>query len=369
MEHHSSPKQARSTTPTHKRHILNKWSAWTLTVVALLLVIIVATRIALPHLVRDYLNDELADLNDYSGHIDNVDIHLWRGAFNLIGVEVVMNEYEVPVPFLDIEMIDISLSWSDLWQGAIVAELAFQSPVINFVDTEDDVDQTGEGTDWRQTIQKLVPIEINHIDITDGQLYFQNFISDPPVELDISRINASITNLTNIDRTRGPSFTQIEATGVVVNEAPIEFFASLDPLGDFHDFEMDLRVSEINLTRLNSLTQAYGNFDFESGVGSFVMELEAEEAQLSGYAKPLLDNVEILNIEESLEDEGVFKTIWEGAVAGIGWLFTNHSADRLGAQIEIQGTLEQSDISSWQAFVSILRNAFVEAYDERFDRE
>ena len=369
MEQHSSPKQVRSTAPRHKRRFLNKWPAWTLAVVVLLLVIIVAARVALPHLVRNYLNNELADLNEYSGHIDNVDIHLWRGAFKLIGIEVVMDEYEVPVPFLDIEMIEISLSWSDLWQGAIVAELAFQKPIINFVDTQDDNVQTGEGTDWRETVQKLVPIEINHIDIVDGQLYFQNFISDPPVELDISRINASISNLTNIDRTRGPSYTQIEATGVVVNEAPVEFFASLDPLGDFHDFEMNLRVSEVNLNRLNSLTQAYGNFDFESGVGSLVMELEATDAQLSGYARPLLDDVEILNIEETLEEEGVFKTIWEGAVAGLSWLFRNHPEDRIGAEIEIQGTLDQGDISAWQAFVSILRNAFVEAYDERFDRE
>ena len=369
MEHHSSLKQTRSTAPRHKRRILNKWPVWTFAVVALLLVIIVAARVAVPHLVRDYLNDELADLNDYSGHIEDVDIHLLRGAFKLIGVEVVMHEYDVPVPFLDIEMIDIALSWSDLWQGSIVAELAFQRPIINFVDTDDDVDQTGEGTDWRETVQKLVPIEINHIDIIDGQLYFQNFISDPPVELYISRINAAITNLTNIDRTRGPSYTQIEATGMVVNEAPVEFFASLDPLGDFHDFDMDLRISELNLIRLNSLTQAYANFDFESGVGSFVMELEATDAQLSGYARPLLDEVEILNIEETLEEEGVLKTIWEGAVAGLSWLFRNHPEDRIGAQIEIQGTLDQGDISAWQAFVSILRNAFVEAYDERFDRE
>lgn len=123
---------------------------------------------------------------------------------------------------------------------------------------------------------------------------------------------------------------------------------------------------DVDLTELNSLTRAYGNIDFESGMGSLVMELHAEDAQLTGYVKPLLDQVEILDIEESTEERGVLGTVWEGVVAGLGW---DHPEDRLDAQIEIQGTLDQRDVSSWQAFVSVLRNAFVEAYDVSFGRD
>lgn len=348
---------------------LKKWTGWSLVAVAIVLVAALAFRIALPGLVRDYLNKELADLNDYSGHIENVDIHLWRGAFSLRGIEVVMDGHDVPVPFLDIALLDVALSWSDLWQGAIVAEVAFQEPVLNFVDTPDDADQTGEGTDWQAALQKLVPIDINHIDVNDGQIHFRNFISDPQIDLEVSGINAAIVNLTNVDRTEGPSYAHIEAEGFVSDEATVEFSARLDPLGDFHDFNMNLRITDVDLTQLNELTRAYGNFDFESGVASFVMELEAEDAQLSGYARPLLDEVEILNLGESSEEGGVISTIWEGVVAGLSWLFTNHTEDRFAAEIDIQGTLDQSDISGWQAFVSILRNAFVEAYGDGFGRE
>lgn len=369
MDNHSSRHPPHPPAHPSRRGRLKKWTGWSLAAIAIFLVAALVFRIALPGLVRDYLNSELADLNDYSGHIENVDIHLWRGAFSLRGVEVIMDEHEVQVPFLDLALMEVALSWSDLWQGAIVAEVAFHEPVLNFVDTEEETDQTGEGTDWQAALQKLVPIEINHIDVTDGQIHFRNFIADPQVDLDVSGINASIVNLTNVDRTEGPSFAEIEATGTVVNDAPVELSAQLDPLRDFRDFDVHLRISDVNLTQLNSLTRAYGNFDFESGVGSVIMELQAEDAQLTGYVRPLLDHVEILDIEDSTEERGVLGTVWEGVVAGLGWVFRNHPEDRLGAQVEIRGTLDQQDVSGWQAFVSVLRNAFVDAYDETFGRE
>ena len=52
------------------------WPLWTLAGVVVLLV---ALHFALPYLVRDYLNDKLADMGDYRGQITDVDLALWRG--------------------------------------------------------------------------------------------------------------------------------------------------------------------------------------------------------------------------------------------------------------------------------------------------
>lgn len=143
---------------------------------------------------------------------------------------------------------------------------------------------------------------------------------------------------------------------------------SLDPLGDFQNFRFEVQVSEIDITYLNDLTEAYGRFNFESGNGDFVMELEATDSQLNGYAKPLLDNVRIFDLEEDME-KGLLRAGWEALVGGLGRIFRNQPRDRIASQVDISGHLDQPDISAWQAFVSILRNAFVEAYEARFERE
>ena len=95
------------------------------------------------------------------------------------------------------------------------------------------------------------------------------------------------------------------------------------------------------------------------------MELQAENGQLEGYARPVLDNVAILDLSEDGE-EGVLSAAWEAIVGALGQIFRNQPEDRIATEIEISGNLDNQDVSAWQAFVSILRNAFIEAYDAQF---
>ena len=59
-------------------------------VIALLasVLLLVAARIALPYLVEDYANKRLAALDSYDGHVGDIDIHLWRGAYSIDGIEI-----------------------------------------------------------------------------------------------------------------------------------------------------------------------------------------------------------------------------------------------------------------------------------------
>ena len=56
---------------------------------AALLLLLLALHLALPYLVRDYLNGKLADMGDYRGHIADVDLALWRGAYRIDGLSIV----------------------------------------------------------------------------------------------------------------------------------------------------------------------------------------------------------------------------------------------------------------------------------------
>ncbi len=47
--------------------------------------LLVSLHIALPYLVRDYLNDKLADMGDYRGQVADVDLARWRGAYRSTG--------------------------------------------------------------------------------------------------------------------------------------------------------------------------------------------------------------------------------------------------------------------------------------------
>ena len=341
--------------------------------VAVLVLVMVGIRIALPDMVRNYLNDKLAHMGDYRGSVHDVDLALWRGAYRINGLEIVKVSGKVPVPFVNVPALDLSVSWHSLWYDqAVVAEALFVRPQINFVDggPNKSASQTGEGTDWREQLRKLLPITLNEVRIEDGEITFRNFNSKPPVNLGATRVNASIYNLTNVVNLKGERDARLEGKALLLGQAPMEVSATFDPLSNFEDFEFRLRATKIELKRFNSFASAYGKFDFNAGNGDLVIEAQARKGQLNGYIKPLLRNVEVFNWQQDVEnkDKGIFRSIWEAIVGGTETVLKNQNKNQFATRVELKGSIHRQDISVFQAFVQILRNGFIQAFNARYEQ-
>lgn len=336
-----------------------------------LIALLAIAQLALPYVIRDYLNGKLADMGDYRGQIADVDLALWRGAYRINGLSIIKDERDVPVPFVNAPQIDISVSWVDLWrERAVVAWVEFDRPEVNFVDGQSSDDsQTGEGVDWREQLNKLLPITLNEVRVVDGTLGFYNFSASPPVKIHANAINASLYNLTNVADEQGDRVARFEGTAQLLDHAPLEATAVFDPFHNFEDFKFRVRATGIQLPRLNDLANAYGRFDFKSGNGDLVVEASAEDAQLSGYIKPLLRNVEVFDWQQDVEDQdkGFLRSIWEAVVGGSEKLLKNQRQDQIATRVELSGSTRQQDISAFQAFIGILRNGFIQAFSARYE--
>ena len=345
------------------------WPLWTL---ATLVVLLIAAHIALPYVVRNYLNDKLADMGDYRGHITDVDLALWRGAYKIKGLEIVKVDGKVPVPFVKAPLIDLSVSWHALWYDhAVVAEAVFIEPEVNFVDggSNKQASQTGQGTDWRDQVQKLLPMTLNEARISNGRVTFRNFNSKPQVNIEADRVNASLYNLTNVEDLEGKRDARFEGKARVLGHGNLETAATFDPLSDFQDFDFNLRVTGIQLRRLNDFASAYGKFDFNAGSGDLVVEAKADSGRLSGYIKPLLRNVDVFNWGQDVEnkDKGFFRSIWEAVVGGTETVLKNQRQNQFATRVDLSGSVKQQDISGLQAFLQILRNGFIQAFNTRYE--
>ncbi|NMY67618.1 DUF748 domain-containing protein [Pseudomonas sp. WS 5414] len=347
-----------------------RWPLWTL---AGLLVLLLALHVTLPYLVRDYLNDKLADMGDYRGQISDIDLALWRGAYRINGLEIVKVSGKVPVPFVKAPQIDLAVSWHSLWYDhAVVAKVQFVQPELNFVDggADKQASQTGEGTDWRAQLGKLLPITLDELRISDGKIHFRNFSSTPPVNIGATQVNASFYNLTNVVDTQGKRDARFDGKALLQGQAPMESTATFDPLSNFEDFEFRLRARGIELKRFNDFASAYGKFDFNAGHGDVVIEAQAEKGQLHGYIKPLLRDVEVFNWQQDVENrnKGVFRSVWEALVGAGENLLKNQHKNQFATRVELSGSVHQQDISAFQAFLQILRNGFIQAFNARYEQ-
>ncbi|MFT7963067.1 hypothetical protein, partial [Salmonella enterica] len=68
---------------------------WILLALGLLLILL---HLALPHLVRNFLNEKMADMGDYQGHVEDVDLVWWRGAYQVEGLLIEKKDKRVQAP-------------------------------------------------------------------------------------------------------------------------------------------------------------------------------------------------------------------------------------------------------------------------------
>lgn len=346
------------------------WPIWT---IATLVLLLVALDLALPYLVRNYLNDKLADMGDYRGQITDVDLALWRGAYRINGLQIVKVDGKVPVPFVKAPLIDLSVSWHSLWYDhAVVAKVQFIQPELNFVDggANKQASQTGQGTDWRAQLSKLLPITLNEVRIQDGKIAFHNFSSKPPVNINATSVNASVYNLTNVVDVKGKRDASFDGKALLQGQAPLEATATFDPLSNFEDFEFRFRARDLQLKRMNDFASAYGKFDFKAGTGDVVIEAQAQKGQLTGYIKPLLRDVEVFDWQQDVEnkDKNIFRSIWEAVVGASETVLKNQSKNQFATRVELSGSVHQQDISAFSAFLQILRNGFIQAFNARYEQ-
>ncbi len=130
-------------------------------VILVLLVLLVALRLALPYIVLRYANRTLAEMDGYYGHVDDIDIALLRGAYVIDSfyLNKVAENTGKQTEFLSARSIDLSLEWKALFKGKLVGELIFDRPVLRFTNDRVELDEVSKDTtDFRELLRDFMPV-------------------------------------------------------------------------------------------------------------------------------------------------------------------------------------------------------------------
>jgi hypothetical protein len=332
-----------------------------------ILLLLIILRILLPSIVLRYVNNELNTLPNYNGHVDDIKIRLWRGAYKIEGVTLNKITNQVPVPFFSAKTVDLSVEWRALFHGAIVAKIIFLQPKINFVNGPTEASsQTKMDSGWITMVEKLFPLDINRVDIKDGEVHYMDFHSNPKIDIFLSQIEATATNLRNKEE-KGkalPSTVVVYAT--CFNTGNLSIDVALDPLNPQPTFELKEKMKNVQLTSFSDFTEAYFKFKIIGGEMELYTEIAAINGAFDGYTKPLLHN---LKIETNYKEN---KNIWHWLIANgtqfITNIFSNHSHQKqFATRIPLHGTFKKPTTDVWASIGGILKNAFIQALTPTLD--
>ena len=237
---------------------------------------LVLIRALLPIVLLRYANYQLNHKPGIAGHIDDLDLHLWRGAYEIEKIGVLNTTGKDPVPLFRANKLDVSIHWGELLHGAIVGEIRFVDPVVNiFAQPSRGEEREQVPVDWRAELEQLLPIRINKLEIVDGEVRIVDPYQKPKVDVTIADIFATATNLTNSREISDTLYARIEARGRPLGNAQMKVDMRVDPYAEKPTFDLDASVEHVDLTKLNDVLKAYASFDVERGTMSVYTEVAA----------------------------------------------------------------------------------------------
>jgi hypothetical protein len=346
-------------------------------------VLIVAARIAAPYLLVRYVNQTLDELDGYSGHVREVDLHIWRGAYQIEDVRIFKTAGKQAIPLFAARTVDISVQWKALLDGAIVAEIDLFNPQLNFVAEppnkkepgaeaaaeERDKQRVAHGQEstWQKQVKELVPLKINRVGITNGEIHYRDPHADPHVDVLVQSLYGEVDNLTNSQDLSKSLVATASFRGRAQRSGKLRIDGSLDPYAKQPTFNMKVALENLQVKELNDFLKAYANVDAEKGRISVYAQLATRNGRFKGYIKPIVRDLRV--IRWKTETEGFVHKLWEGVVEVASEIIENHKKEQIATKIPLEGKLDQPRADVVTTVLFVLKNAFIEALKRGLERE
>lgn len=344
------------------KRINKKWI-----IIGSVILALVIFRLILPSIVLKHVNKSLQEIEGFTGHVEDIDIHLYRGAYVIKGLDLKKTGGKVPVPFFATPETDISIEWKSIFDGKIVSEIDIYNPQLNFVvGPTEEQSQTSIDKHWTEVVKDLVPIDINRLQIFDGEIHYLDTKKKPAIDLFLNNVDAIALNLSNVENDSKALPSPIEATGNAYGNGKFRMTMNMDALKKDPTFDLNAELTGVDITKLNDFLKASANVDANAGTFHLYTELAAKHGGFEGYVKPVIKDLDLVDWKKEKKD-GFFHRLYETIIGGASEVIENHPEDQIAAKIPIKGSFDNPQPDIWATIGSLLKNAFIQALKPSID--
>ncbi|MCR4296501.1 MAG: DUF748 domain-containing protein [Elusimicrobia bacterium] len=334
-----------------------------------LLVIVAALavlRAALPSIVKSRINAGLARVEGWDAAVADVDLAVLRGGLVLRGIEADGKGTSIR---LSVDEAAVDVGWGALLRRRLVASVDIRRPkaslTVKRADTERAKDSARKAEEeaavvW-PNLKDISPFRIDRFAVRDGEI----LVKEGELEAKVSGLYFVVESLTNIPKDGKAALAEGAAGASLAKGGTLRLDFRVDPSARPPAFDFTLAVKKIDLPSLNPLLRAQFGLDVEKGVFELVSEAESSGGGFRGYVKPFIEGLEMGSAGG--KGGGAAKSVKEAIVGAVGRLLENRKTDAVAAKVPFEGRYDDPEIGVWEAFVSVLRNAFVKALTPTFE--
>jgi hypothetical protein len=197
-------------------------------------------------------------------------------------------------------------------------------------------------------------LRIDRLDVVRSTFGFVNRAAPTEYRVFLADTTLTVTNLSSI-RSEETAVAHLHGRFMGSGPAAVEF--TLHPARPGPDFDLAVRIDDTALPTMNDLLRAYGKFDVVDGRFSFYSESAVRNRQISGYVKPLFQEI----VVSKDRHRTVFRNMYEGLVNAVARLLENRPRSEVATRVDVSGRLDNPDVSLIDVIVGLVQNAFFKA--------
>ena len=373
---------------------LRRWLSrtWFLWLVGVLLSLIIV-RVILPYGMVLGINRALSQPGAFHGHVNDISLSLWRGAYAVHQLQVVApsNHGEDPALEFSAEGIDIAIDWHQAWHGRIRSAIKVYQPklIIRHLspdispvplpgqpltkdaaaqkdgDPHPDADKIGtelEDTNkrkseeqWQDRVAMVIPFNVNTLHIDRGIV---QYVDDKrSFNLQLSDVHGLISNISG-GRGNAVTPTTFKLVALTTGGGLLKTEGTVEPLALTPTFDIKASIDGVHLVELNESAKHLKGLTFTHGVFSANTEMTSANGEITGYVKPLFINLGVSFFGDD-KDSAATKIFWRLAGVVAENILPNDDTNALAARIPIVGRYDQPHTDTWTIISSALSNAFL----------
>jgi hypothetical protein len=342
-------------------------------VVLIVLVMLTAVRLALPFIVTRHVRKVLSELKGYRGTINDVNIHLIQGGYQILGLKIYKAGNE-KIPFAEIPVTDLFIQWDAILHGAIVGEICFNKPVFSFlaIERQDSsktasfIEQSGANINWMEPLHKLWPLNLNRLRVDDGQITFFDPSSQLQRDTFLKNIQLDALNLSNAKDNPEELPSRIYLQALSIGNGQLNIAIKANVQRPVPDMDIELRFENVALKALNAFFNTYARADVEKGNFNLYSEIKVSDGHITGYVKPLFNNFKLNEWKGDQSQSNPL--VLQSLVTFLENVLKNQHKDQFVARVPLEGQISNMETSICPSLWNEFSKAFVTALSKDSSR-
>jgi Domain of Unknown Function (DUF748) len=211
--------------------------------------------------------------------------------------------------------------------------------------------------DLNEEFRKVTALDVDHLDILDGQVAFIDTSRAERPELWLHDLQLSAENLATRQHLAGGRPVLLTASGTLAQSGKVSIFISAEPFEKGLTFSGRAAIVGLQTSELYRFIEPATKLQAPEGTIDIFVEFDCRNGALNGGVKPVLKNVKVRPTKKN-----PFAVIEAWAVDLAVRIFSDRVQQRnaVATVIPIKGTLTGVNVELWPAIFGVLRNAFVE---------